>query len=697
VEEPESEQNQKEGMGSWKNYYWYILLAFTPVLVYFPFSIDPALHIRYITLAIVELTGIFLLLTKIKQPLHFSPFALFYFIGWLFYLICSLLGLFIFGNKSGDGTFLWLQIFITGAFPLILFQLFFDNSHFSESVVKLFIVTGGIILIVGIYQLSGFIISGKLDHTTIYEVTGVFAHKNIFSEILILILPCSIIAFFNLSRFWKFVGLLIAPGCLFMIVVLMSRGVWMAFIFGLISTMLTFFALTLFRPIKLPVTFKFKHTRFLSVFIILLVTCLVLISRLHIEKSLSGQIHDLMTIQADANNDRLELWKKTIDLSKNNIFTGIGIGNWKIEIMKEGNNYIISRDNLTFFQRPHNDILWIFSEQGLLSLGFYLITLCIITSMCYRLALHSMNNRTRLYYLLLNFGIIAYLVYSCFSFPKERIEHSILLGFIVAIIIIDYGKKFGKQTPGISKFLLIPIGIFICFALFIGISRYKSEFHLKRAYEARLTEDWKKESMEISSSYSLFFKMDFVSTPLWWYKGEAMYNLKNIDEALYYFKEAEKVNPYHIHVLNNIATCYELKGNHTLSIQYYKTALDNSSYFEDAFLNLCAVYYNLSDYDSAVEVLQKVNPETKDSRYQTFTRTVLEKYLHQLIRNSSDIIITKYLNKIANDPNWAYSIFIKSFSERKEFKQQLMTDIIWSAEFLDKDSEAAKKIKDIKL
>ena len=679
-----------------RNNSWYIFFALVPILIYSPFALDPVLHIRYISLALYESLGIFLLVGNFKKQLHLPRWALFYFTGWALYLFFSLIGLIVSGDKSGDGTFLWLQIILVGALPLILSQIFINNNSFTDVVLKLLLLTGTFALAIGGYQLYNIIISEHLNHTNIYEITSVFAHKNIFSEILLLILPCSVIAFINLKEFWKYFGLILAICCLLMIIVLMSKAVWVALIIGLFLTLLIFLVFNLIRPVRIKLSFTKKHLYHLIVFLLVSLTGLVIITRLGINKPLTSQMRDMTNIHAYANNDRTELWKKTIQLSENHIFSGIGLGNWKIDIMREGNKNLVSKDNLTFFQRPHNDYLWIFSEQGLPSLIIYLLTLFIIITMCYRLALLSVRFKDRLLYLLLNFAIVSYLVCSCFSFPKERIEHSIFLGFLFAIIIIDYDRSIEKKSLGFSKFLLLPLLFFICFSLFVGISRYNSELHLKRAYEARMVQDWQKESTEIGYSYSRFFKMDFVSTPLSWYKGEAFFNLHHIDEALVNFKEAEHVNPYHMHVLNNIATCYELKGNHELAIKYYKAAIDYSFYFEDAFFNLCAVYYNLGDYENAIATLQKIKPDTKDIRYSKFAQAVVEKYLKKLIETTDDKIIVKYLTKIEYNPNWYYQIFIKSVVQKKDFNDQLMLDIIYSIETIDKDAVTAKKIKDKK-
>ena len=57
-------------------------------------------------------------------------------------------------------------------------------------------------------------------------------------------------------------------------------------------------------------------------------------------------------------------------------------------------------------------------------------------------------------------------------------------------------------------------------------------------------------------------------------------------------QKAHLFSPYHLHTLNNLATCFELKGQRDEAIKYYLKALDISPKFEDASVNLAAIYFN---------------------------------------------------------------------------------------------------------
>lgn len=119
---------------------------------------------------------------------------------------------------------------------------------------------------------------------------------------------------------------------------------------------------------------------------------------------------------------------------------------------------------------------------------------------------------------------------------------------------------------------------------------------------------------EIDKGYSQWATLDPMSTPLKWYSGEANFLMNNIPQALEDFKSAYKSHPYHIHVFNNLATCYEMSGDHDKAITHYNAALQIYPIFEDALVNLGAAYYNAGRYIEAHQTLLKCKKKNKRAK-----------------------------------------------------------------------------------
>ena len=94
--------------------------------------------------------------------------------------------------------------------------------------------------------------------------------------------------------------------------------------------------------------------------------------------------------------------------------------------------------------------------------------------------------------------------------------------------------------------------------------------------------------------------------------------MNRIEEAGGDFLEAHADHPYHIHVINNLATCYAKLLDFDWAVHYYKKALFISPRFEQAILNLGAVYFQTAKYGQAREALLrciKINPRSRAAVY----------------------------------------------------------------------------------
>ena len=98
--------------------------------------------------------------------------------------------------------------------------------------------------------------------------------------------------------------------------------------------------------------------------------------------------------------------------------------------------------------------------------------------------------------------------------------------------------------------------------MMVSTKRYNGEFHTSQMNLAYKNSNWNKVSEEVDLANNLFYSIDPMSIPLVWYKGVALFASENINDAKIEFEKAYKIDPYNIHVLNNLASCYEKLGNH---------------------------------------------------------------------------------------------------------------------------------------
>jgi tetratricopeptide (TPR) repeat protein len=232
------------------------------------------------------------------------------------------------------------------------------------------------------------------------------------------------------------------------------------------------------------------------------------------------------------------------------------------------------------------------SEAGLFGFFFYLSIFATSIFYIVRILHDSKDPDKKLFSILMLFGITGYMVISFFSFPKERIAHNVYLILIMASVLSIYHKSFPMKEkvahPRVSL-LQFPLMALLLICIVFGYGRLRSEFHTKSALDAQKDENWGLVIREINQADSLFYNMDPMSTPLPWYKGVANFSLGNIEEAFGDFKRAYEIHPNHIHVLNNLGTCYAVLGDYKRAAECYQKVLAISPEFDETIINLRVV------------------------------------------------------------------------------------------------------------
>lgn len=119
-----------------------------------------------------------------------------------------------------------------------------------------------------------------------------------------------------------------------------------------------------------------------------------------------------------------------------------------------------------------------------------------------------------------------------------------------------------------------------------------------------------------------YYAMDPSSAPVVWYRGVARFEMGDQAAALDEFRSALEVHPNHVHVLNNIATCYALRGEHEVAIRTYKRAIEIAPRFEEARVNLGFLLHSLARDQEAYELLAPGAADATSPRFRECFRLV---------------------------------------------------------------------------
>lgn len=446
---------------------------------------------------------------------------------------------------------------------------------------------------------------------TTYLVKGFHGHKNLLSSWIMLLLPLSALGFAikpDNKKAFRVISVILA---LAFISLLQTRAVWLAIITGISVYFMVLFGLKKDKSIVLQ-SLVYGALIITAAFIVI-----TLISDVP-EKLLSS-----INLGPTSAQERVLLWKKTISLIKQESFWGIGGGNWKTLFPSQGIDGLYRAElNNVIFIRPHNDLLWRWSEFGLLALlsflGFLFLNLIKAIK-----GLTQKKEEGKLTAIAVA-GLFAYLVLSLLDFPMERIEHQTAFAILLALTSLDNeGKEVMKLNKGVKTFTQTVSAISLIFCLYMGYNRFEAEKHIKKLISYKDTGQNDLLLQEAQKIDRTLIQSDINAVPIIWYEGNAHFNLGNREKAAECYIKALEINPYNFNVVGNAATAYYLQNDLQTAIQYYSKAIQINPKYEDAKLNLTSIYINLQQWENASFWLDQL--EAKSLR---------SEQLHQIILNN---------------------------------------------------------------
>ena len=555
--------------GSYYRYLFLVPAVLIMPLIFSQVTIDPVMAPRYLAWSMILTLITSLIVIQVHRDSTFSSLGILrraIFPAFIIYFLFSALS--VTGSvNSSEGLQQLLRLFLSLWGLVVAVWIFDRESDAIEILSKVMILSATLLALIGIlqyYQWAFEWIPGNFrPRATAYAT---MANKNLLGSALFMMCPFLMYSIVRFHRSWRLGSMMALLLTQFAIILVKSRAVWVAAILSALSVALIVFLIIRNRPVR---AFFSGYGKLLIIVIIALLVAVVVSAMLfgYDNPAFSpwARMVSIFDLESASISQRLLLWRKSSEMIKDNLMLGVGLGNWRVILPSYGTAGMYSEAGIIHWQRPHNDFVWVLAEIGLPGLIAYLSLFVISIAYSVRIIARSEDARDMIFTALMLFGLIGYMVIACFSFPKERPMHSILLVLIMAGIASIYHRTFPlpKWAPNKPVLLItIPVFILLISAVVAERRQIDSEVHTKRALEARENGQWSRVIDEINRAETGLSGMDPMATPLAWYRGVARFTLDDIDHAQADFEKAYRVHPFHIHVLNNLATCYELRGQH---------------------------------------------------------------------------------------------------------------------------------------
>lgn len=494
---------------------------------------------------------------------------------------------------------------------LYLYLLRILKRDFDHSVFKVMLCLNIVLCAIGLKQF--FDAQMVLSTESVQRITALMGHKNLFSEFLAITLPYVAISVLQLKGFWRPLAAFSTITSLLFITILLGRAAWVALV---VIVLMGLLLLLLIRPKEVG---RWQR-KFWLVGILILTFSMFPISLL-IDHWTGGMISErlgsMLRFQEGSAHLRIQVWQLAWKTLCESPVLGIGLGNLQIELGKH--QIIHSQDK--FLTKAHNDFAGVAMESGVVALISYVGMLIYSLVKLFRMVAEPASSNIHTAALL---SLVGFIVVSFFSFPFQRVEHTSMMILAMAIA--------GMNDSGVSvrlPALVLSMGrgmllLFVAVGAWFGIERYSSEMYTKAALFAKQRQNWNKVIREIDDVNRIAYPIEPSATPVIWYRGVAYFQLQQIAKAKDDFLEAYAVNPNHMHVLNNLATCYALQGDMETGIAFYHKAIGVNNRFTDAYKNLMEVYWYLHRYDDAIRLIDD-SPIPMQSRFKKERKLTLEK------------------------------------------------------------------------
>lgn len=596
--------------------FFVLLLVPLSSLVFWSRLPDDTLFPRFFLLAVVLLT-VFIFgsnVASLDRNLVKNKVFVFY----LIFFILNVISLLIAQNIT-EGLLPAGQVFLNMLLILVLYNCFQLKHNFFETLVKALVIA---ILIHGMLMAKEFYDDGVnlANYKSVCMVTSLMGNKNLFAEYIAITLPFAIYAALQFKSNWKIAGLMATGFALCVIVLLQARSAWVA----VFCAAVFFIIITGIRKKNAGETGRKRSLKnWLPVFLFAAVVLTAIGTNQKLKTTLSKRLVSVFEIEKNGSaKGRLVLWKKSVNVFKNQPIFGVGPGNWKTEFQKYNTHEVTSVFNI----RPMNDFVLVLCETGLAGFLIYLFSIAVALVFLLKIYFSRASGNYSLMAITIFCSLIIYMIVSCFSYPKERAEHNILFSICIAASVFLHNKVAGAHGSKYnSKWISVAAVSFCLFLLTVCIFRMKGEYYTARALQAKAYQRQPAVIDNINKAENIFYKMDATTTPVSWYRGVAKFML-NDTTALHDFEEAWRYNPSHIHVLNNLGTALDHAGRHAEAEVYYRKALAFCPGFTDAITNLSILLINRGRYADAKKILTTWRSRKNETYY--MLKDIVVKNLH---------------------------------------------------------------------
>lgn len=470
----------------------------------------------------------------------------------------------------------------------------------------------------------------------VYSIKGLFQHKNLLSGALLVSLPFSLLASVEGTKKWELKGGLVVSILIFLeLFLLRTRGAWL----GLVASGI----------ILIPLSFVLEGQAKDSLLKLKKWWPAVLVIIGALAFSLRSETASSQLLNERNISHRFAFWSNTLEMAKEHPITGVGHGNWRIYFPKYGLSHTDAQvmNGITGIQRPHNDYLWILSEQGIVGLLLFFLILGLGKWSLFS-SRGSDDPTVTKRHLIYWFGFISVGIFAFGDFPYERSAHMALFFLLIALMASEANSKGLAKIP--VWVVLLILGGASMGSAYVARERLNAEESVNQIHAYNSRQDGRI-IQAAESAENDFYKIDNYTNPLPYYAalGE-LYNTKNLVAAEANLDRALELHPWHILSMNQYGNLLKKKDQWEEAEKYFDMALAISPDFEMGRLNKAEALVRKKQWQEAFEWMHGCALDSRNPKLYQMASQILPEWLEEKSRNSkTQTPLARYLMPYKGD------------------------------------------------
>jgi tetratricopeptide (TPR) repeat protein len=302
--------------------------------------------------------------------------------------------------------------------------------------------------------------------------------------------------------------------------------------------------------------------------------------------------------QRGGDRDRFYMWSRTILMMADRPLLGVGLGNWEFVFPLYDEGRMIRPEHAP--NRPHNDILWVGSETGIVGLLGYTLVLGTFVLLVIRIWRRTESVGDQLTGICCCISVFAVVGAGQFSFPSERVPPSMLYWFSFAVVGIYARNPSGSdrtlRPATLGKTLVVLSLPIILLCIGITVRNILFDYHYIKTVIAFV----KKQHAIVVDKARLALQHGPFDHQVFIMLGDGLLNLQNYEEAIRVFERGLRYHPNFSNTYSNLGLVHDRMDENEEALRYYQKAVEIAPVHHVAYYNLGTLYQKLGQFDEAI-------------------------------------------------------------------------------------------------